>query len=282
MEHTYLPTNGIRLHTVQAGPEDGPLVILLHGFPDLWYGWRGQIEPLARAGFRVLAPDQRGYNLSDKPAEIQSYRLKALVADVTGLIDALGREKAYLAGHDWGGLVAWSAALWQPKRVERLAILNVPHPEVMRRALRTNPRQILRSTYALFFQIPRLPEAVMRNNDWALVARSMLRNARAGSFKEQDLERYRRAWWRRGAFTAMLNWYRAALWYPPRYLRPRLSIPTLMLWGANDPALGIELVQPSIELCARGKAVVFERAGHWVQRDEAAAINRALVEFFSS
>lgn len=282
MEHTYLRTNGIRLHVMQAGPPDGPLVILLHGFPEFWYGWRRQVEPLVQAGFRVLVPDQRGYNLSDAPAGIAAYRLGELVADVTGLIDAQGQEKVYLAGHDWGGIGAWSLALWRPRRVERLAILNGPHPVVMMRALQSNPRQILRSLYALFFQTPRLPEALLRNNDWELVEAAMVRSANAGSFTAADLEQYRRAWWRPGAFTAMLNWYRAALRYPPSFPHPRLSLPTLVLWGLRDAALGRELVQPCLDLCDRGEAVFFENASHWVQHDEAEAVSRALVAFFHS
>ncbi len=138
----YVPTNGLRLHIAAAGPADGPLMILLHGFPEFWYGWRNQIEPLADAGFCVWAPDQRGYNLSDKPPGVKAYALDRLAADVTGLIDAAGRRQAVLVGHDWGGAVAWHVAAQAPDRVARAVILNVPHPAVMMQQLRRNPRQL--------------------------------------------------------------------------------------------------------------------------------------------
>ena len=160
-EHKLIATNGITLHAVTAGPEDGPLVLLLHGFPEFWYGWRRQIPALAAAGFRVLAPDQRGYNLSDKPRELSAYRLDALAADALGLIDAAGRERAFVVGHDWGAMVAWWLALVAPQRVERLAILNVPHPYVFRRHLMNDAEQQKRSIYAGFFQLPWLPQSAL-------------------------------------------------------------------------------------------------------------------------
>ena len=145
-EHHFIQTNGITLHTVMAGPVDGPVVILLHGFPEFWFGWRRQIPALAGAGFRVWVPDQRGYNLSDKPKGVVAYRLEALGADILGLINATGQERVYLAGHDWGAMVAWWVALNAPERLRRLAILNVPHPYVMRKHLLADPRQRARST----------------------------------------------------------------------------------------------------------------------------------------
>src|SRR6266850_1305563 len=150
----------LRLHAVAAGPTDGPVVVLLHGFPEFWYGWRRQIEPLAAAGFRVIVPDQRGYNLSSKPAGVAAYALTKLVSDVIAIAEQLGKEKIFLAGHDWGAAVAWNTTLLHPQRVAKLAVLNVPHPSVMRKFLSTRPRQILRSWYMFFFQLPWLPEAL--------------------------------------------------------------------------------------------------------------------------
>src|SRR5512146_911539 len=151
-------TNGIRLHAVTAGPENGPLVVLLHGFPEYWGGFAGQIGPLAGAGYHVVAPDQRGYNLSDKPRDVGAYRISELARDVIGIIDHFGREKAALVGHDWGAAVAWDTTIHFPERIERLAILNVPHPAAMARALSGFTRQVLRSWYIYFFQVPALPE----------------------------------------------------------------------------------------------------------------------------
>src|SRR3954451_16988189 len=152
--------NGVRLHYVETG--EGPLVVLLHGFPEFWWTWRHQIPALAAAGFRVVALDMRGYAESGKPPRWQDYRMEILAADVARLIAALGEERAHVVGHDWGAAVAWMVATLHPERVERLAILNVPHPARMERALRTSPRQLLHSWYMFFFQIPWLPERLMR------------------------------------------------------------------------------------------------------------------------
>jgi alpha/beta hydrolase fold len=148
--HDRITTNGITLHVAQAGPVDGDLVILLHGFPEPWWGWRHQIPALAQSGFRVLAPDQRGYNFSDKPLGRNSYRITTLAQDVLGLIDAMGRQRAAVVGHDWGGAVAWWLATYNPDRVERVAVLNCPHPVVFPRVLKRTPAQLLRSWYMFF------------------------------------------------------------------------------------------------------------------------------------
>ena len=283
LAHRTIQANGLRLHAVEAGPEDGPPVILLHGFPEFWYGWREQIGPLAAAGFHVLAPDQRGYNLSDKPAGVAAYCLEALVADVFGLMDACGWDRAALVGHDWGALVAWMAALWRPGRVARLGILNVPHPAAVPRVLLTHPEQLLRSGYILFFQIPRLPEAILRNGDWGPVVKMLRASSRPGAFLDEDVERYRRAWWRAGAFTAMLNWYRALVRWPPEIPPdPRLRLPALILWGVHDIALVRALAPASLSLCDNGKLVFFEHATHWLQHEEPAKVNRLLIEFLKN
>jgi pimeloyl-ACP methyl ester carboxylesterase len=282
LRHRTIATNGVRLHAVEAGPEDGPLLILLHGFPEFWYGWRRQIEPLAAAGFRVLAPDQRGYNRSDKPRSLSAYRLDALALDVAGLIDDAGRERACVAGHDWGGLVAWWLGIHHSGRVERLAILNVPHPWIMRRTLRKNPEQRRKSAYAVFFQLPWLPERALRKNDWALAVKHLRATSRPGTFTDEDLRLYREAWSQPGAMTAMLNWYRAAARRSPR-LGPdlRVNVPTLLLWGARDRALLREMAPPSIGLCDDGRLVTFEEATHWVQHEEPDRVNPLLADFFS-
>ncbi len=283
LEHVTLPTNGIRLHVVQTGSRYGSVVILLHGFPEFWYGWRRQIQPLAEAGFRVWVPDQRGYNLSDKPKGIAAYRLEELAQDVLGLINAAGVNKCYLVGHDWGAAVAWWVALRYPERLHKLAILNVPHPAVMKRTVFTSLSQLRRSWYMFFFQIPFLSEAILRNQDWAAVVRMLKAGSQPGSFTAEDLDKYRQAWWRKGAFTCMLNWYRAAIQMSPDMAGDlRIRVPTLMLWGAQDIALGREMVQPSLDLCDKSQLIFFEKASHWVQLDEAQAVNQHLVEFFSS
>ncbi len=283
LEHITLPTNGIHLHVVQAGSRYGNLVILLHGFPEFWYGWRRQLQPLAEAGFRVWAPDQRGYNLSDKPRGIPAYRLDELARDVLGLINAAGVDKCYLAGHDWGAAVAWWVALRYPERLHKLAILNVPHPAVMMKTIFTSFAQLKRSWYIFFFQLPLFAEAILRQDDWSAVVKMLLAGSQPDSFTPRDLELYRKAWWRKDAFTCMINWYRAALQLPPDLSGDlHIRVPTLMLWGAHDIALGREMAQPSLDLCEQGKLVFFEESSHWVQLDEAEAVNRHLVDFFST
>ena len=276
----FVDTHGLRLHVAEAGPEDGPLVILLHGFPEFWYGWRHQIPALAAAGFRVWAPDQRGYNLSDKPSPVRAYRLAELVDDVLGLIDAQGRERAALVGHDWGATVAWVAAARAPARVSRLAILNVPHPAVMLRHLRRSLRQLVRSGYIAFFQIPRLPEAMLQARRWGGLSQLLLRSSRPDTFSDVDLRRYRESWSQPGALTAMLHWYRAGFRYGSDLSTlGRVRSRCLMLWGVQDVALGQEMAQPSIEMCDDGRLVFIEEATHWVQHDARARVNAELLAF---
>jgi pimeloyl-ACP methyl ester carboxylesterase len=283
LEHVFLPTNGIRLHVVQTGSRYGALVILLHGFPEFWYGWRKQIQPLANAGLRVWAPDQRGYNLSDKPRGIAAYQLDELAKDVVGLIDAAGVDKCYLVGHDWGAAVAWWVALRYPERLYKLAILNVPHPVVMRQMLLSNLSQLRRSWYMFFFQIPILSEAILRNNDWEEMVKTLKSGSKSGSFSNQDIEQYRHAWWHKDAMTSMLNWYRAIIQMPPDMSGDlRIRVPTLILWGAQDIALGREMAQPSLNLCDQGKLVFFESSSHWVQHDESDSVNKYLLDFFTT
>ncbi len=275
-----LDVGSIRLHVVQAGPRDGKPVILLHGFPDFWAGWEKQIAPLAEAGCRAILPDQRGYNLSDKPPGLSSYRLDVLAKDVTGLMDALGLERASLVGHDWGGVVAWATAVLYPQRVERLAVLNAPYPPVVPGSFLTHPEQLLKSSYMYFFQLPALPEAALRRNNWQALTRNLRRAAPQDAFSQEDLARYRKAWDQPGAMTAMLNWYRALFRRPFRLpARPHLPMPVIILWGGQDFALGRELAERSRRVCAQAKLVVFEGANHWIQREKALEVNRLLLDF---
>ena len=280
LEHQYVETNGIRLHVVQAGPEDGPLVILLHGFPEFWYGWRQQILHLATAGYRIWAPDQRGYNLSDKRKGIRAYHVDELAADVIRLIDATGRQRVFLIGHDWGGGVAWRVASKCSDRLDRLIILNAPPGHVMRRNLRQHPAQLLKSWYMFFFQIPWLPETMGRLGNWQMLVRVLQRSSLAGTFTDADIELYRQAWSQPGAYTSMLNWYRALVQKQPKLpANPRITVPTLLIWGAKDMFLGREMAQPSIDLCDDGRLVFVEEATHWVQHEEADRVDELIDAF---
>lgn len=280
LDHQYIETNGIRLNVIQAGPQDGPLLILLHGFPEFSYGWRKQIPYLASAGYRVWAPDQRGYNISDKPEGIAAYTLDKLAADVIGLIDAAGQEKAYLVGHDWGGAVAWWVAANYPDRLAKLVILNVPHGAVLQRNLRKNLTQLRKSWYFFFFQIPWLPEKLARLQDWKSTVQTLQNSSRPGTFTADDLAQYRRAWSQPQAYRSMINWYRAMLQKPSRPpANSRITVPTLLIWGAKDRFLGRELAQPSIDRCDDGRLVFIEEATHWVQHEEADQVNELISAF---
>ena len=257
MEHQRITANGINLHVVQDGPSTGRFVILLHGFPEFWYGWRRQIPYLAAAGYRVWAPDQRGYNLSDKPDGIAAYNLDELGADVIGLMDAAGQETAFVIGHDWGAAVAWWVAAKYPARLARMVIINVPHGAVLTKHLRRNFAQMRKSWYMFFFQLPYFPETFIRMQNWNMLARAL-----------------------KNSLTSMLNWYRSVMQKPPTPPDSlRINVPTLLIWGAQDKFLGRELVQPSIDLCDDGRLVFFEEATHWVQHEEAEQVNELIDTF---
>jgi pimeloyl-ACP methyl ester carboxylesterase len=280
LEHSYIETNGIKLHVVQAGPKSGVPVMLLHGFPEFWYGWRKQIPALVEAGCRVIVPDQRGYNLSDKPKGVKNYDVFTLVDDIVGLIDALGYEKVNLVGHDWGAVVAWTLAYKHPERLHKLGIMNVPHPTVMRRFLTRDLEQIRRSWHIFFFQLPWIPEAGMQADNWRGAERALRGSGKIHTFTNEDIEKYREAWSQPGAMTAMINWYRAIVRYQPAFSKDtRIKVPTLMMWGVKDGALSHRMARPSMDYVDQGNLMFFPEATHWVHLDEAEEVNGYLLDF---
>jgi pimeloyl-ACP methyl ester carboxylesterase len=278
---TLLFQNGeIALHALAAGPKDGPVIVLLHGFPEFWYGWRKLMEPLAIAGFRVVVPDQRGYNLSSKPAGVAAYALTQLVSDVIAIADQLSQKKVFLVGHDWGAAVAWSAALLHPQRIAKLVVLNVPHPSVMRKFMKTHPRQVLRSWYIFFFQLPWLPEALLSAFHFRVGSRSLLRSSRPGTFSAEDLAQYCAAWSQPGALTGMIHWYRALFRYPTKFPDRIVHVPTRILWGERDAFLLSEMAHESLRYCAGAELYTFANASHWLQHEEPARVSELLIDFF--
>ncbi len=280
VEYRLFKNGEVGLHAVAAGPEDGPVVVLLHGFPEFWYSWHRQIEPLSAAGFRVIVPDQRGYNLSSKPVGVSSYAVPELVSDVTAIADQLGRRKIFLAGHDWGAAVAWSTALLHPQRVAKLVVLNVPHPSVMRKFLSTRPRQFRRSWYMFFFQLPWLPEALFSAFNFRAGSRSLLRSSRPGTITAEDLAQYRAAWSQPGAITGMINWYRALFRTRIKFQNKTVRVPTRILWGERDDFLLTEMAHESLRYCASAELFTFANATHWLQHEEPARVSEALINFF--
>jgi epoxide hydrolase 4 len=281
--HRYADLGDVRLHYVEAG--EGPLVLLLHGFPQFWYQWRHQIPALVEAGFRVVAPDMRGYNLSDKPPGVRAYRVELLAGDVEHLILACGERTADVVGHDWGAIAAWVAAMRYPGRVGKLAILNISHPARLLDGL-LSPMQLLRSSYVFFFQIPRLPEGVIRAGDFALL-RSVFRRdpVRPGALTAEDIERYIEAIARPEALTASINYYRALLRYPWETREPlqRVGAPVLVIWGERDRFLSRRLAEPPRLWVPDLLGVKrLPDASHWVAEDRPLEVNTLLLGFLRS
>lgn len=244
------------LHVRVAGPAGATPVLLLHGFPDTGFGWRHQVPALVAAGYRVLVPDQRGYGRSDAPPRVAPYRLDRLVADAIAVLDDQGGGlQAHVVGHDWGGAVAWALAQHHPARVRSLTVLNCPPVDVMLYAPLRDPRQILRSWYILFFQLPWLPER--------LIARGAGLRLLTATASPEELPVYAAAFPDAAAWRGPLSWYRAALRAPWRPRDPVLA-PTLVLWGAGDEALGDGLAEASLGRVRDGRLVRLDgHVGHW-------------------
>jgi epoxide hydrolase 4 len=276
----YADLGDVKLHYAEAG--EGPLIVLLHGFPEFWYAWRRQIEPLAQAGFRVVAPDMRGYNLSSRPEEVDDYDTAKLTGDIRGLIHERGADSAMLVGHDWGGSVAWATAMNHPEVVERMAILNAAHPRRLSEGLH-HPGQLRKSWYFFFFDLPDVPENIVHANKWHFF-RNFLRDVNP-PFTPEEMNRYIEAWSQPGASTGMVNYYRSSVRTPPKRaeaaIRP-IEAPTLVIWGQRDRYLGPELAEPEPDDVPNLSRV--ERlpdASHWVHHDEAVHVTDLLTGFFS-
>lgn len=279
--HRYADVDGLRLHYVEAGT--GPLVLMLHGFPEFWYSWQHQILPLADAGFHVVAPDMPGYNLSDKPRDVRAYGAGAVAADVRGLMRACGAERASVVGHDFGGAVAWQFAMSYPEALDRLVVMNAPHPVRFSQALRS-PRQAAKSSYMLFYQIPRVPEAVLRAGDFALLRQVFKRDpVHPDAFSAEDIDRRIDALKQPGALTAALNYYRAIVRSSAQAAGPRpIDAPVLVIWGERDRYLGRELAEPPRDLVPHARVEYLPDASHWVQSDQAERVTALLLDFLAA
>ncbi len=282
----YAQLEDIRLHYAESGSENDDLVILLHGFPEFWYSWRHQLSALA-GRHHVVAPDMRGYNLSDKPSRIEDYRIDALVEDVVGLIKFFGASKAAIVGHDWGAGVAWAVAQKYPERVSKLAVMQVP-PAAAWRANITF-RQLLRSWYMFFFQVPALPEWLIRRKNLSGLDRTFRERVfRKNTFSDSDVESYKQAMLQPGALTAAINYYRAnvgsILFRGSRDESPKkqgeIEVPTLFIFGEQDFAIIPETVR-NVKNYVNGpyREVRIPDSGHWVQNEAVAEVNSALIDF---
>jgi len=281
---TLVSANGLSFEVFTAGdPTSERLALLLHGFPEHAYAWRHQLPLLARLGYRVWAPNQRGYGRSSKPQGVASYRIEHLLADVAGLIDAAGKRSVTLVAHDWGGLVAWEFAARRVRPLERLVIMNVPHPMRFREELAGNPAQRRRSLYAAFFQLPWLPEWFFRRRGAAAIEQAFRGMAIDKSrFPDDALAVFRENVLQPGAITAMLNWYRAAgrhfgaLGAQGSAAYPVIETPTLLIWGEADVALGKETTFGTERWVKDLTVRYLPRVSHWVQQEAPEAVNEIL------
>lgn len=264
----FVHVNGISLNVAQCGAQDEgrPLVLLLHGFPEFWGSWRNQISALVGMGYRVWVPDLRGYNTSDAPQKVSEYRMSNIGTDVRELIRVANADSCVLVGHDWGAAIAWWVAAEYPEHVDKLIIANVPHPRVFRRHVFTSPRQMCRSWYVFFFQLPWLPEWLLSRKNFSLLGLGVFDTALEETFSEEHREVYKSAWTRSG-LRPMINYYRAAMRYQELPKPGLIEVPTLIIWGRRDHVLGLEMAGESIDLCRNGRLVVIDEATHWVHLD---------------
>lgn len=276
LQHQRASVNGISMHYAEAGSGDD-VILFLHGFPESWYSWRHQIAHFADR-YRVIAPDQRGYNLTEAA---KPYDAATLQADVIALIDRLGVERVHLVAHDWGAMVAWWLAMNHPERLRSLAICNVPHPAVFAKQIRRSPRQWARSWYMAFFQLPWLPEKALAAQRYHRLARMLINDTRPGTFTRDDVKEILAAWRRKG-LGGGLNWYRSAL----RDAKlpdpvPLILTPTVLIWGEDDVALGKELTYGTDDYVKDLAVHYLPNTSHWVQQEEPAAVNHILDDHFA-
>ena len=275
LEHRLVSSNGIRLHVVDAGPSDGEPVLLLHGFPDFWWGWRRVFGSLAAAGRRVIVPDMRGNGRSEAPRGSASYALDILADDIFGLIDELGINRCCLVGHDWGGVVAWSVAARRPQSIAKLIAVAAPHPDTLLSGIRRDPVQLVRSLYIGLFQLPLLPEIALSMRRFALLRRALANSSVPGTFSATDLEHYCETWRGLGRIRAMLGSYRALS--VPRAPVGRIAVPTQILWAGRDRFLGGALGRLALERCDDARLTVLRDATHWVPHEHSQDIVAAVL-----
>jgi pimeloyl-ACP methyl ester carboxylesterase len=272
-----LPTGTLDFAIDEAG--SGPdIALCLHGFPENRFSWRHQLPMLADLGYHAVAPDLRGYGGTTRPKGLQAYRMQHLVADVAALFDALGARRRLLIAHDWGALIAWQFAIEKTRALEGLVVMNVPHPAIFRQVIRRSPAQMARSWYVLFFQLPRLPELLMgANGAWAIGQAFAGMAVDKSAFPPEVLAQYRRAASQPGALTAMINYYRANIaTLGTNVPTPRIDVPTLMIWGEQDTALGLELTEGYGPYVRDFTLQRLPGVSHWVQQEAPGLVNTAL------
>ena len=281
-EHRWADVNGVRLHYATAG--HGKLILFVHGFPEFWYAWREQLAEFGR-DHQAVAVDMRGYNLSSKPEELTAYLLPALVEDLRSLADHLGHQHFVLVGHDWGGVVAWAFAMTHPERLEKLVIINAPHPLVFQRELQQNPAQQEASRYILRFQSPEVEQVLLANDCAVLVEMVLGKDLRNGHLTEADRQAYLEAWTRPGALTGGLNYYRAnrtgASAPPPAFRPGPIDVPTLVIWGMGDTALLPGNLDGLDQYVGKLTVERVTEADHWIVHQQPTRVNASIRAFLA-
>lgn len=275
-----LKSSGVSLHYVSNGTSDQPLMLFVHGFPECWYTWRYQMKYFSKQ-YRVVAIDQRGYGLSSKPSNVSDYKIELLARDIADIVDQLGYKSCVLVGHDWGAIVAWGVSILYPQIVDKLIILNVPHQLAYRTAL--SIKQIRRSWYIFFYQIPFIPELLLKANDFAIL-KQLFKTPPMGLTNPQnmtleDLEVFLYTFAQSGTPTAAINYYRALVRYPNDEFLSTVTVPVLIIWGCQDRALGEELADHSVKCCKNAQLKKIPSASHWVQQDAPDEVNKYIEEF---
>lgn len=281
MQSKYLEISAGKIHYISAGDVANETIIFLHGFPEFWYSWRKQIEYFSKK-FHVIAPDLRGYNKSFKPKKTKDYNIELIANDIIEIIDHFEKEKVVIVGHDWGAIIAWHLVLLHEHRFSRGIILNVPHPLVFKKKLTSSFKQLSKSWYVLFFQIPFLPTWILSLNNFGRAAKMLESTSLKGSFTKNDLEKYKLAWANENAIKHMIMWYKAAFRNASQakvYQDKKVNIPLKIIWGKNDLALVPEMAQESLDYCMLGDLSYLDKATHWVQQDCPEEVNRLIEDF---
>ena len=285
LHHEFANINGIKMHYVTIG--EGPLIVFLHGFPEFWKSWKHQISFFSKK-FKVVALDMRGYGETERPIQVEEYRIEKLARDVTELIDSLGQKKATVVGHDWGGAVAWATAMMNPSFVEKLIVMNAPHPAIVQRNAFRNYAQMQKSWYMFFFLLEKAPEKVLSSNNFEILKHMFeISIKRKDRFSLSDIEEYVSSWSKEGGITGGLNYYRANLneefWgnLGESIPFPKIKIPTLQIWAEDDMFLGKELTEGTKEFVvdAPFSLNVIPNCGHWVQQEAPEEVNQIMEEF---
>lgn len=284
MRERFVDSGDVRIHVVEQGPEDGPPVLFLHGFPEFWWSWRHQLDACAEAGFRAVAIDLRGFGESDRPPDVESYALPNSFADVGAVVESLGGTVALVA-HDWGGALGWGYTALSPANVQRLVVMNLPHPNTYRDVMH-HLGQLQASWYMFFFQFEGVAEEALSRNDHELLRRWFYDTATV-KLAEDDIARYLELFARPGALTSALNWYRANV--PPasyvgaqRFELPPITCPAMLLWGLDDAYLTWELGRRAGEFCSGPFALhALHETGHWIQQERPDEVNALLLEFLA-